>query len=234
MSSRRRKTPRVSTSTRPIHQLVELPVVLQPPSSVSKTAGCPSGGFGQELAGSSGLSISARTNCSGKVELDAATGLHMVDLPPSTPQAIMIGDPFEKCVRNSSGLALTFICMIAFSCLVQMSEGLHFGVVPYVSRPALGVVSGMVGAGGNLGAVFGSFLIVAPTYPTDEGFINLGIVICCASMIMHFIYFPDEGGILLPPGLPFNPQLVKPKADQKGADQLDFSKVESKTANVSV
>ena len=28
-----------------------------------------------------------------------------------------------------------------------------FGVVPYVSRPALGVVNGMVGAGGNLGAV---------------------------------------------------------------------------------
>ena len=46
-----------------------------------------------------------------------------------------------------------------------------------------------------------------------------------ASLVMHFIYFPDEGGILLPKGLPFNPQLVKEKAGQKGADQLDFANV---------
>ena len=48
-----------------------------------------------------------------------------------------------------------------------------------------------------------------------------------ASLIMHFIYFPEEGGILLPKGLPFNPQLVKEKAGQKGADELDFSAVQA-------
>ena len=53
------------------------------------------------------------------------------------------------CVCNEAPLGLVMIIMICFSCLVQMAEGLHFGVVPYVSRPALGVVSGMVGAGGN-------------------------------------------------------------------------------------
>ena len=187
------------------------------------------------------IDFRALTNCTadtaplecltGKVELDAATGLHMVDLPPSTPQAIMIGDPFEDCVRNSSGLALTFICMIAFSCLVQMSEGLHFGVVPYVSRPALGVVSGMVGAGGNLGAVFGSFLIVAPTYPTDEGFINLGIVIMSFSLLMFVVYFPDKGGMLVKAGGlgSYDPQIIKPPADMRGADQMNYDDVKPTT-----
>ena len=60
----------------------------------------------------------------------------------------------------------------------QMAEGLHFGVVPYVSAPALGVVSGMVGAGGNFGAVMGSKFIVGPPSvgppSVDKGFINLG------------------------------------------------------------
>ena len=51
------------------------------------------------------------------------------------------------------------------------------------------------------------------------------VVIMGASLIMHLIYFPDEGGILLPKGLPFNPQLVKEKEGQKGADELDFSSV---------
>ena len=187
------------------------------------------------------IDFRALTNCTAStaplecaysnVELDAATGLHMVDLPPSTPQAIMIGDPFEDCVRNSSGLALTFICMIAFSCLVQMSEGLHFGVVPYVSRPALGVVSGMVGAGGNLGAVFGSFLIVAPTYPTDEGFINLGIVIMSVSLLMFLVYFPDKGGMLVKAGGlgSYDPQIIKPPAEMRGADQMNYDDVKATT-----
>ena len=62
----------------------------------------------------------------------------------------------------------------------------------------------------------------------DAGFIRLGVVIMTVSMIMHFIYFPDEGGILLPKGLGFNPQLIKESAGQKGADQLDFSNVKTK------
>ena len=41
-------------------------------------------------------------------------------------------------------------------------------------------------------------------------------------MIQHLLYFPKEGGMLLPPGLPFDPQLIKPDADQKGADELNF------------
>ena len=48
------------------------------------------------------------------------------------------------------------------------------------------------------------------------------------SMIMHFIYFPEEGGILLPKGLPFDPQLIKEKAGQKGADELDFTNAAKK------
>ena len=92
------------------------------------------------------------------------------------------------------------LCMILFSICVLAAEGLHYGVVPYVSRPALGVVSGMVGAGGNLGAVIGSSLIVAPTYPTDEGFINLGIVIMTVSCLMFFLYWPEKGGMLVKAG----------------------------------
>jgi nitrate/nitrite transporter NarK len=71
-------------------------------------------------------------------------------------------------VRNAGTLGVTMLVMILFSICVQMAEGLHFGVVPYVSRPALGVVSGMVGAGGNAGAVVGSKLIVAGTKATDQ------------------------------------------------------------------
>uniref|UniRef100_A0A0G4IBJ7 Major facilitator superfamily (MFS) profile domain-containing protein n=1 Tax=Chromera velia CCMP2878 TaxID=1169474 RepID=A0A0G4IBJ7_9ALVE len=43
--------------------------------------------------------------------------------------------------------------VIVFSLFVQMSEGTSYGIVPYVSKKHTGVVAGLVGAGGNLGAV---------------------------------------------------------------------------------
>ena len=66
---------------------------------------------------------------------------------------IIVHDPDPNCICNGNSLGVTMILIVIFSIFVQMAEGLHFGVVPYISRPALGVVSGMVGAGGNMGAV---------------------------------------------------------------------------------
>jgi NNP family nitrate/nitrite transporter-like MFS transporter len=155
-------------------------------------------------------------------------------MPVPVDTLIMIKDPAPNCVHNQDTLLTTMVMVVCFSVCVQMAEGLHFGIVPYISRPALGVVSGMVGAGGNAGALFAGKAVIGPSGTLDGGFVNLGFVIMGASLIMHLIYFPDEGGILLPKGLPFNPQLVKAKEGQKGADQLDFSNVKSSESKVSV
>merc|ERR1719502_1929460 len=143
---------------------------------------------------------------------------------PIMDALFMVGDPNPACIRNSGTVGLTVFVMICFSLFVQMAEGLHYGIVPYISRPALGVCSGMFGAGGNFGALMSSKYIIGPT-KLDEGFIRLGVVIMTVSLIMHFIFFPGEGGILLPANLPFNPQLIKEKEGQKGSDELDFSNV---------
>jgi hypothetical protein len=47
------------------------------------------------------------------------------------------------------------------------------------------------------------------------------------SLLMHAIYFPDHGSMLLKAGGlgKYNPQLCKPAADARGADQMDYSKV---------
>ena len=43
--------------------------------------------------------------------------------------------------------------MIFFSLFVQMSEGSTFAIVPYVCPSRVGVVAGLIGAGGNAGAM---------------------------------------------------------------------------------
>merc|ERR1719238_1104462 len=91
---------------------------------------------------------------------NALVGGVLTKMPIPEQSLIMIRDPAATCVHNGGTLATTMICMICFSICVQMAEGLHFGIVPYISRPALGVVSGMVGAGGNTGALISSKYIV--------------------------------------------------------------------------
>lgn len=43
--------------------------------------------------------------------------------------------------------------MVLFSSVVQAAEGSTYGIVPYVNPPVTGSIAGVVGAGGNLGAV---------------------------------------------------------------------------------
>ena len=41
--------------------------------------------------------------------------------------------------------------------------------------------------------------------------------------LMFLIYFPDTGGMLFKAGaLKYDPQIVKPPADYKGADVMDY------------
>ena len=55
-------------------------------------------------------------------------------------------------------LPLAIGAMLVFSLFVQMSEGATFSVVPFINQKALGAVAGIVGAGGNAGAVAAGFL----------------------------------------------------------------------------
>merc|ERR1719258_740379 len=134
----------------------------------------------------------------------------------------------DNCIIHQDAVGKCVVTMILFSLCVQAAEGLHYGVVPYVSRPALGIVSGMVGAGGNLGSVIAlrSFFFDG-AIRRDEGFLRLGAMVIGLTALMFFIYFPDMGSLLTPAGAlgSYDPQLIKPPADYRGADHMDFSAV---------
>jgi len=56
-------------------------------------------------------------------------------------------------------LSLGIAFLIAFSLSVQMAEGATFSVVPFINKKAIGSISGIVGAGGNVGAFFAAMLL---------------------------------------------------------------------------
>ena len=49
--------------------------------------------------------------------------------------------------------------MLTFGLFTHMACGATYALVPFIDRKALGGVAGIVGAGGNVGAVAASFLL---------------------------------------------------------------------------
>ncbi len=64
---------------------------------------------------------------------------------------------------------------------VKMSNGANYAVVPFVNPRALGAVAGIVGAGGNAGAVLAGFLFKVDGLAWSSALLILGIAITAVS-----------------------------------------------------
>ena len=89
-------------------------------------------------------------------------------------------------------LILAIPTLIVFSIFVQMSEGATFGVVPFVNRKALGAVAGIVGAGGNAGAVAAGFLLRAEGVAMQDALLYFGIIVIAIAPLALFVRFPKR------------------------------------------
>ena len=99
---------------------------------------------------------------------------------------------------TSLGGAIAMLIVFSFFC--QSAAGGTFGVVPFISRRSLGIVAGMTGAGGNAGsAITQALFFTSSSYTTDQGFVYMGIMICCASCLILLIWFPQWGGAIFGP-----------------------------------
>lgn len=91
-------------------------------------------------------------------------------------------------------LGATIAVMIIFSIFVQASCGLHFGINPFISKRSYGLVSGLVGAGGNAGsAVTQAIFFTAAPLTVQQGFVWMGVMIIGVFAFIPFVYFPMEG-----------------------------------------
>ena len=90
-----------------------------------------------------------------------------------------------------TSLSLAIPLLVTFSLFVQMSEGATFAIVPFVNRRALGSVAGIVGAGGNVGAVAAGFLFKAQDLDWSIAFLLIGTVVTAVSFLSFAITFSE-------------------------------------------
>ncbi|MCA9025169.1 MAG: MFS transporter [Planctomycetaceae bacterium] len=89
-------------------------------------------------------------------------------------------------------LLLAIPSLIVFSLFVQMSEGATFSVVPFINKRALGSVAGIVGAGGNAGAVAAGFLFKSPALTWPTALFILGAIVTCSSFLTFAVNFSEQ------------------------------------------
>ena len=86
-------------------------------------------------------------------------------------------------------VSLALPAMVVFAIFVQMSSGATYSVVPFVNRRALGSVAGIVGAGGNAGAVAAGFLFGVEGLAIQDAFFYLGLLVSLASGLVFVVRF---------------------------------------------
>ncbi|MCH8830165.1 MAG: MFS transporter [Planctomycetes bacterium] len=88
-------------------------------------------------------------------------------------------------------LMLAIPTLILFSLFVQMSSGATFSLVPFVNRRGLGSVAGIVGAGGNAGAVAAGFLFKTEAISWPTALFLLGAVVTACSFLSFAVNFSE-------------------------------------------
>jgi NNP family nitrate/nitrite transporter-like MFS transporter len=81
--------------------------------------------------------------------------------------------------------------LVGFSIFVQMAAGATFSVVPFINKRALGAVAGIVGAGGNAGAVAAGFLFKTESLTWPQALFILGCVVAASSMLALVVRFSE-------------------------------------------
>lgn len=85
----------------------------------------------------------------------------------------------------TQSLAGAICIMIVFSLFVDAATGSSFGIVPYVDAPCTGSIMGIVGAGGNIGAVVFGYLFRELSY--DKAFMTMGLAAIGSGLLSVFI-----------------------------------------------
>ncbi|WP_333820511.1 MFS transporter [Ohtaekwangia sp.] len=73
--------------------------------------------------------------------------------------------------------------MLLFALFLKMSNGATYSVVPFINKKAIGAVSGIVGAGGNVGAVLAGLLFTSNEVSYRDSLFTIGIAVIGVSVI---------------------------------------------------
>ncbi len=92
---------------------------------------------------------------------------------------------------QSQSAMLAVVAMLSFGLCTHMACGATYALTPFIDRSALGGVAGIIGAGGNVGAVAAGFLMKASASTQDCLYV-LGAIVTVSSVCAIAVRFSAE------------------------------------------
>jgi MFS transporter, NNP family, nitrate/nitrite transporter len=89
-------------------------------------------------------------------------------------------------------LPWAIVLMLVFALFLKMSNGATYSVVPFINNKAIGMVSGIVGAGGNVGAVLAGFLFKSEDLSYRESLFIIGVAVVIVSAVSFLLSLQKE------------------------------------------
>jgi NNP family nitrate/nitrite transporter-like MFS transporter len=92
---------------------------------------------------------------------------------------------------HADSVMLAVIAMLSFGLFTHMACGATYALVPFIDRKALGGVAGIIGAGGNVGAVAAGFLMKG-FGSVQETLAMLGVLVTLSALCALAVRFSSE------------------------------------------
>jgi MFS transporter, NNP family, nitrate/nitrite transporter len=93
---------------------------------------------------------------------------------------------------RAGSFELAIISMLSFALFLKMANGATYGITPFIDEKNVGLVSGIVGAGGNLGGMLFGFLFRSKSITYVEAFTYIGISVMVVSAVVFVTKFKKE------------------------------------------
>lgn len=90
---------------------------------------------------------------------------------------------------QAGNFTLAIISMLSFALFLKMANGATYGIVPFINEKNIGLVSGIVGAGGNLGGMLFGFLFKSESISYIQAFTYIGYIVIAVSFIVMLTRF---------------------------------------------
>ena len=93
---------------------------------------------------------------------------------------------------QTNSFAMAIVAMLGFAFFLKMANGATYAIVPFIDSKNVGSVSGIVGAGGNLGGVLAGFLFKSENITYSQAFFYIGLVVGAIGLVVAISRFEKQ------------------------------------------